>query len=601
KESGIENLSIGNKQSDKTGWDEESYTENGTGAYDVHYSHIIHFKYSQNCWVKNVHTYLPEENDDDVHILSNCLLLNLCKNITVDSCFFQKPQYEGGGGNGYMYTLSSNDCLIKNSRANHSRHNYDFKYPYSNGNVIHNCIGENSKYSSDFHMYLSMSNLFDVFTVNGDYLESTFRPYGGDAIHGYSSTQSVFYNTIGEAYHPNRDYIIESKQYGWGYVIGTSGPADNIKIDPIASAINGYQYNTAPRDFHEGVGEGDGLRPWSLYLDQLDRRINIDTNKHSYSINILILDEITLEPIDQCEVKVYEELKTTDITGRTSFTDVPEMLIINLDKIYYHTVENKQVSIYSDTTLTFYLAKKEYNVMFEVFDSNSNNAIWYASVSLGELSEVTNSSGKVEFEVMEGNYAFSIAHDSYLTISGNIEIISDTIIQYHLIPSAANVKFRLKRGTTPVNKASVILGIDTLKSSSLGIVNFYNLAISETYSYNIFKTGYENVEGDFFLRKDTTINIQMTELNVFTNEIQKGNEIEYWPNPVQGNLNLKFPKSSFSGLIKIININGAIFYSKTVIYKSFFTIDTSKFPNGAYIVNTSNEFASHSKVFIIQK
>ena len=68
-----------------------------------------------------------------------------------------------------MYTLQANDCLISNSRANHSRHNYDFKYPFSNGNVILNCRAENSRYSSDFHMYLSMSNLFDCTTLNGDW------------------------------------------------------------------------------------------------------------------------------------------------------------------------------------------------------------------------------------------------------------------------------------------------------------------------------------------------------------------------------------------------------------------------------------------------
>src|SRR5690606_35562968 len=97
----------------------------------------------------------------------------------------------------------------------------------------------NSKYSSDFHMYLSMANLIDNFTVDKDYLEASFRPYGENSIHGYSTTQSVFYNTMGLAYHPDRDYIIESRQFKHGYVIGTSGPADQVKLDPVEGTKEG--------------------------------------------------------------------------------------------------------------------------------------------------------------------------------------------------------------------------------------------------------------------------------------------------------------------------------------------------------------------------
>ena len=257
RECGIEDLSIGNKQNQKSGWNEESWDTLGTGAYDVHFSHAIVFKNCVNSWVKNVNTYKPDSNTEDIHILSNMLLLDQCRFITVDSCYFQKPQYRGGGGNGYMYTLESNDCLIENSKANKGRHNYDFKYPYSNGNVILNCRAENSKYASDFHMYLSMANLFDHCTVDSDYLESVFRPYGGSAIHGYSSTQSVFYNTVGEAYHSNKEYIVDSRQFGQGYIIGTSGNAYNVNLFPVTGTLNGYAYNTIPRDFSEGIGDGD--------------------------------------------------------------------------------------------------------------------------------------------------------------------------------------------------------------------------------------------------------------------------------------------------------------------------------------------------------
>lgn len=272
-EVGIENFSIGNKQSAKAGFGEEDYDVAGTGAYEIHGSHLIGIYNSVNCWIKNINTYKEAQNSGDFHLVSNGVLLQRSRFITVESCFSQKPQYEGGGGNGYMFTLGGNDCLIRNTHANHGRHNFDFKSMQSNGNVILRCKGENSSLASDFHMHLSMANLFDNFTANKDYLEAKFRPYGTTPMHGHPTTQSVFWNTNGEAYPSGKTAIVESAQYGWGYIIGTRGPASAVITSPYSGTMSGYAYNSAPEDFKEGIGKGVQLEPQSLYEDQLVKRI----------------------------------------------------------------------------------------------------------------------------------------------------------------------------------------------------------------------------------------------------------------------------------------------------------------------------------------
>lgn len=173
-----------------------------------------------------------------------------------------------------MFTLGGNDCLIRNSHANHGRHNFDFKTMQANGNVILRCRGENSSLASDFHMHLSMANLFDNFTANKDFLEAKFRPYGtSPSMHGFPTTQSVFWNTNGEAYPSGKTAIVESAQYGWGYVIGTRGIASAVKTTPVSGTAGNYPYDSSPEDFKEGIGKGDQLQPKSLYEDQLRRRI----------------------------------------------------------------------------------------------------------------------------------------------------------------------------------------------------------------------------------------------------------------------------------------------------------------------------------------
>ncbi|UCC98477.1 MAG: hypothetical protein JSW66_01020 [Phycisphaerales bacterium] len=262
EEVGIEYLSIGMRENLTGGLANSDYGTPGTAAYEVHNSHVIEFCHVANAWIQDVHTYRPPVNTNNWHTLSNIILLNQSRSVTVRNCVVSRPQYEGGGGNGYGYTLRSNDCLLIDCTAYHTRHNYDFKSMWSSGNVIFRCQARDGRLASDFHMHLSPANLFDSMVVDGDFLEARYRPYG-TTIHGQTTTESVFWNTYGTERCGSR--LIVSRQWKWGYVIGTSGPVCNVQ--------RGTQDNTAPEDLLEGQGQGSTLEPQSLYLDQLHRRL----------------------------------------------------------------------------------------------------------------------------------------------------------------------------------------------------------------------------------------------------------------------------------------------------------------------------------------
>ena len=282
-ECGIENLSIGNVQNSKTeDWDDDgAFNRAGKGAYEVHSSYIVVVQNAKNCWMKQVGSFRPQENQDDFHVLSNFLSLRDCRQVTVSKCNFQKSQYEGGGGNGYMYTLEGNDCLLDQCHAQDGRHNYDFKNMSSNGNVIYKCTSKDPRYSTDYHMYLSMSNLIDSFVSDGDYLEAYYRPYGQSGtpplnFHAYPTTQSVYWNIKGIKKHAERDYLLWTQQYKWGYIIGTSGACSNVKTTPVEDEASyggaTLKFDSGPEDFTEGIGKGETLVPQSLYMDQLTKR-----------------------------------------------------------------------------------------------------------------------------------------------------------------------------------------------------------------------------------------------------------------------------------------------------------------------------------------
>lgn len=264
-ESGLEDFSIGMRQHPGGRLDEdyENKLPEGTAGYAMHRATAITLDSVENVWIRRVNSYRPAGNTDNLHIQSHGIRLFRSRHVTVEDCKWRYPQYRGEGGNGYLFTLYGNDCLIKNCEAQGGRHNFSFGEMSANGNVLLNFVARDGRLPSDFHMFFSLANLIDNAVCDGDIVSGTLRGSG----HGVTTTQSVFWNTEGRRYQedyvyrdrPNKghEFLVESHQWGDGYVIGTRGPASVVKSD----------------DFVEGEGKGDSLLPRSLYEDQLARRL----------------------------------------------------------------------------------------------------------------------------------------------------------------------------------------------------------------------------------------------------------------------------------------------------------------------------------------
>ncbi len=289
---GLEDFSIGSLQHPGTTWGQGDFRTEGTPGRDVHSSRLIEILRARDCWVRRVHSFQAPGNTSTAHMLSNGIVVFLSSHITIEDCVLQRPQYGGGGGNGYMFTLlASQECLIKNCEARYSRHGFTITTLGTSGNVITGCIDRDTGYatadtgqmhtsgvSSDHHMRLSMANLIDTCTGDASWWEAVYRPWGEPVLHGVSATNSVFWNTYGSDRMTSRvadmegfDWAVRSDQGGWGYVIGTRGARSNVDVSQHPKATNGQ---TGPIDHVEGIGKGDTLEPFSLYQDQLHRRLN---------------------------------------------------------------------------------------------------------------------------------------------------------------------------------------------------------------------------------------------------------------------------------------------------------------------------------------
>lgn len=278
---GIESFSIGNlPHPGAGGWGNGDFNLPDKPAYDVHNSKLIQLVHGRDCWISSVHSYQAIDRFFlTCHMLSNGMDLVRSSHVTVQNCQLRRPQYGGGGGNGYMYRFSyCNECLILNCIADFSRHGFSFFHAGTSGNVLLQCQDRETKRAtgstgssgyvtsgsgSDNHMHFCHSNLWDQCQAVNSYWIASHRLATGSVPHGVTSSQGVFWNTIGNG--TRYTTIVTSEQLNYGYVIGTSGTQ--------SGATNPTAGNTDPPDHLEGIGMGANLIPPSLYIDQVKRRL----------------------------------------------------------------------------------------------------------------------------------------------------------------------------------------------------------------------------------------------------------------------------------------------------------------------------------------
>lgn len=248
EEVGVEELSIEMKKATGSLKDND-YDKPGTASYACHQAHAVKFNYVVNGWMRHVNAG---------PVLSMGVQLVSTRSVTLDSCRFQDAQYKGAGGNGYLFAMQGGDNLVRNCEGIRGRHNFSFAGMQTSGNVLLQCTAKDGRLPCDFHMHLSAANLIDGMKMDGDYWSAIRRTH---ADHGHATSQSVFWNLKGVKQAGwNHLYVLETGQFGWGYVFGTSGKVPRVNSKDDTELV-------------EGKERGADLVPASLYLDQLERRL----------------------------------------------------------------------------------------------------------------------------------------------------------------------------------------------------------------------------------------------------------------------------------------------------------------------------------------
>lgn len=241
-------------------------------AWSAQRVHAVDFIGTADCFVRDVASFAPPtEPEDGFHLQSGGVRVLDSKRVTIANTSLERAQNRGEGGCGYLFEVSrSSEVLIRDSVGRGGRHNFiqnwDFgtsglvllRIQSEGGRALSGRSGISSPGYSEFHHSLAMANLIDD-SVFEDGFHALNRGLWSSGA-GHTSTESVFWNNRGAG-------LIESHQFGHGYVIGTTGLKVN---ESLLSPV--YAEGSEPHDWLEGVDEGEGLVPRSLHEDQLARR-----------------------------------------------------------------------------------------------------------------------------------------------------------------------------------------------------------------------------------------------------------------------------------------------------------------------------------------
>ena len=172
----------------------------------------------------------------------------------------------------------------------------------------------------------------------------------------------------------------------------------------------------------------------------------------TYSVDILVLDKDSGEPVEDCGLELGGEMQYTGIDGKAGFFDIEYGFYpLSASAEGFYSFQAEEIEIFSDTILVLSLSRNYLNLTLTVQDRVSGNPLYRAQVSYNASLKLSNTSGVVTLDkLLEGYCKFSIEQEGYFTLIDSAWISRDTSIIISMTQSFANLQFEVFDSTGPL-------------------------------------------------------------------------------------------------------------------------------------------------------
>ena len=164
-------------------------------------------------------------------------------------------------------------------------------------------------------------------------------------------------------------------------------------------------------------------------------------------------------------------------------------------------------------------------------------------------------------------------------------------------PTSFNVTFNVSSSGTPIEDATISLtgyGLGNTNASGEYIFNDVYQA-TDSIAYTVSAAGFHTVSGKVFVNSNITENVNLS-VNASVNSIT--DNIELYPNPTKGVINIKLPVQN--GVIQVLSISGKIIKTINVNSKNQI-LNLSDQPEGIYFIKFYSDNNIYTEKIVLQK
>lgn len=224
-----------------------------------------------------------------------------------------------------------------------------------------------------------------------------------------------------------------------------------------------------------------------------------------------------------------------------------------------------------------------YTVTFSVTNSSTGQPIENAQVTIGADSPiVTNSSGEVTANLVNGTYSYTVSATSYYSSNGEFTVNGAVVsvpVSLTPMPPTYTVTFTVTNKTTssPIENAQITIGSDSpILTNSSGVATVQKA--NGTYTYTVAATTYYDINGEFTVTNaNVDVPIQLTSTGINDNSLVG---LNVYPNPF--NTEIKFTLTDKISRVEVSNILGQKVID--INTQGANSVSTQEIPNGIYLV-----------------
>jgi len=257
---------------------------------------------------------------------------------------------------------------------------------------------------------------------------------------------------------------------------------------------------------------------------------------------------------------------------------------VNDNSIYHCEVKNNN---FPNLTLETETYKNVTTINFCVINQNTQ-AIEGATVIIdGESEKTTDANGEVVYELVNGDYNYTVNANGYLENTGSITVESENVTEeVALIETTYSITFHVvNENTQAIEGATVIIDGESEKTTDANGEVVYEL-VNGDYSYNITADGYEEATGKVTIEGSViTKKITLLAVPTYINRVI-GILTEVYPNPATDQI--KVESELLIESVEVLNITGNMVISKQSKAKKLI-LNINELESGIYLLEINFE------------